>query len=205
MIDPNIIKRMFNPKIKIDSDLEYHLLLFFNQSGLKEIFTNKNIKNIVDYCFGVEVGLDTNARKNRTGTLMENIIEEYLHDLKYNKSIEFIKQPTKQKLSSLWDINIELDKSNRRFDFAIRNTSSDSIAIIETNYYSGGGSKLKSTAGEYQYLHDLLSNQNINLIWITDGHGWHTSKKPLEETFIHNDYVFNLHLVNNGALMEVLK
>ena len=62
----------------ITENIKYELLIFFRESGLKDIFKNKYIKNLVDYCFGVEVGFDTNARKNRTGTLMENIVSNYL-------------------------------------------------------------------------------------------------------------------------------
>ena len=63
---------IFNPSKPLSSELEKDLLNFFSESGLKDIFQQKEVKNIVDYCFGVEVGLDTNARKNRTGTSMED-------------------------------------------------------------------------------------------------------------------------------------
>ncbi len=58
----------------IDDNIEKELLIFFRESGLKDIFENKHLKNLVDYCFGVEVGFDTNARKNRTGKLMEDMV-----------------------------------------------------------------------------------------------------------------------------------
>ena len=35
------------------------------------------IKNLHDYVFGVEVGLDTNARKNRAGIIFARTISEY--------------------------------------------------------------------------------------------------------------------------------
>ena len=47
----------------ITENIKYELLIFFRESGLKDIFQNRYIKNLVDYCFGVEVGFDTNARK----------------------------------------------------------------------------------------------------------------------------------------------
>lgn len=77
--------------------------------------------------------------------------------------------------------------------------------LIEVNYYSGGGSKLKATAGEYQYLHNFLKMQNLDFIWITDGKGWLTALNPLEETFNHNDYVVNLEMLKNGILDEIIK
>ncbi len=39
-------------------------------TGLAQVFKNRDIKNLVDYVFGVEAGLDTHARKNRSGHAM---------------------------------------------------------------------------------------------------------------------------------------
>ncbi|WP_051267857.1 DpnII family type II restriction endonuclease [Campylobacter concisus] len=49
---------------------------FLLETGLDEIFKDRKIKNLCDYVFGVEVGLDTNARKNRSGTNFANLISE---------------------------------------------------------------------------------------------------------------------------------
>jgi type II restriction enzyme len=94
--------------------------------------------------------------------------------------------------------------TNRIFDFVVFNKAKNKIFIIETNYYGGGGSKLKATAGEYQYLFDFLNKQKIDLIWITDGSGWKTTTKSLRETFNHNDYLFNLELLKNKVLDEII-
>ena len=65
---------LFKPDVELTPELKEDLIAFFNDSGLKNIFQDKDVKNIVDYCFGVEVGMDTNARKNRTGQAMESIV-----------------------------------------------------------------------------------------------------------------------------------
>jgi type II restriction enzyme len=195
---------LFNPSEELTSEVKEDLLAFFNNSGLKAIFEDKDIKNVVDYCFGVEVGMDTNARKNRTGKSMENIVEKIIQKFSKENNLEYIPQATQTKIKSRWGVEIELDKTNRIFDFTIFNKSKNKIYIIETNFYGGGGSKLKSTAGEYQYLYDLLSKQGIDLIWVTDGLGWRTTKKPLFETFIHNDYVFNIELIKQEILKDVM-
>lgn len=36
---------------------------FLKETGLDEIFISGRVKDLVDYVFGVEVGMDTNARK----------------------------------------------------------------------------------------------------------------------------------------------
>jgi type II restriction enzyme len=168
---------LFNPKVKLKNKLKEDLLTFFKESGLKYIFQNKNVKSIVDYCFGIEVGMDTNARKNRIGQLMESIVENIIQKFSEKNDLEFIYQATQKKIKEKWNFDIKIDKTNRNFDFAVFKKSKNKIFLIETNYYSGGGSKLKSTAGEYKDLFNFLKNQNINLIWITDGLGWKTTKK----------------------------
>jgi len=180
------------------------LLKFFNESGLKSIFKDRKIKNLVDYCYGIEVGLDTNARKNRTGILMEKIVEKYIKNFTQKFNLNFLRQATKLKIENSWNYSIEVDKYNRVFDFAIDNEQKNKKYFIEVNYYGGGGSKLKSTAGEYKDLSNLLKKQDTDFIWITDGCGWKTSKNPLFETFINNDYVFNLEFLYNGILEEVV-
>ena len=191
---------------EINENIEKELLIFFKKSGLKDIFQNRYIKNLVDYCFGVEVGFDTNARKNRTGTLMENIVSNYLTKFcQDNSNFTYIEQATQKKIEEKFNYKIKIDKNSRRFDFALFNKATKKLFLIEVNFYSGGGSKLKATAGEYQYLYDFLKNQNIDFIWITDGKGWLTALNPLEETFKHNDYVINLHMMKNGILKKICK
>ena len=190
----------------LTENIKKELLIFFNESGLKEILENRYIKNLVDYCFGVEVGSDTHARKNRTGDMMEDIVSKFLDEFcTKNKNFAFIEQATQKRIKESFNYDIVIDKNSRRFDFALYNKESKKLYLIEVNYYSGGGSKLKATAGEYQYLHNFVKSQNIDFIWITDGKGWLSALHPLEETFNHNDCVVNLDMIKNGILKEICK
>lgn len=201
---PENKKYIFNDEI--NENIKKELLIFFKETGLKDFFANKSVKNLVDYCFGVEVGFDTNARKNRTGILMENIVGKYLETFcTKNKNFSFIEQATQKRIKEFLNYEIEIDKNSRRFDFALLNKTENKLYIIEVNYYSGGGSKLKATAREYKELNTFLKAQNITFIWITDGLGWETAKNSLEETFVHNDYVINLEILRNDILEEICK
>jgi type II restriction enzyme len=201
---PENKKHIFNDEL--NDNIKKELLIFFNETGLKDFFANKAVKNLVDYCIGVEVGFDTNARKNRTGTLMENIVSKFLDEFcTDNKNFIFIEQATQKRIKEFFNYDIIIDKNSRRFDFALYNKENKKIYLIEVNYYSGGGSKLKATAGEYQYLNDFVKSQKIDFIWITDGKGWMTALNPLEETFNHNDYVINLDMIKNGILNDICK
>lgn len=178
---------------------------FFVGTGLERLLKEKKVKNLVDYVFGVEVGMDTNARKNRTGIEMENRVETYIKKLcGTNPELSYLRYATKNKIFRQWGYSLEIDKTDRDFDFAIYNKKTKKIFPIEVNFYGGGGTKLKSTAGEYQILNDFLKKQGIDLIWITDGFGWKTAKRALEETFIHNTYVLNLSNLKENLLQEII-
>lgn len=176
---------------------------FISRTGLINLFKDKTIKSIPDYVIGVEVGLDSNGRKNRSGTAMEQIVEKLLAKVCQKTCLEYMVQANADKLLNQWKINLKVDKSSRRFDFAVKGNNGE-LFLIETNYYSGGGSKLKSTCGEYKHLFDFLSSEGHKFIWITDGLGWKTALKPLEEAFSHIDYVCNLKMISDGVLSEVL-
>ncbi len=187
-----------------NSDKEINdYLIFMEKTGLKSLLLNKKIKNVVDYMLGVEAGLNSNARKNRGGLVMEEITEFLLKDFCKKNNFKLIKQANKEKIYSEFKIKVPIDKSNRSYDFVI--FANNKIYVIETNFYSSGGSKLKATAGEYKSLFKILENKNIEFIWITDGLGWQTATRPLKETFIHNKYLITLKLIEDGVLKDIIK
>lgn len=175
---------------------------FTKYTGLLDLFKNKIIKSVPDYVIGVEVGLDSNARKNRSGTTMETIVGEILDSICQSNKLKFLSQVNAKDIKKKWGLDVRVDKSNRRFDFAINN--SGTLYLLETNYYGDIGSKLKSTAGEYITVYDLLKSQGHRFIWITDGLGWRKTLHPLEETFNHIDYILNINMVVTGLLAEIL-
>ena len=176
---------------------------FLNKTGLAQLFQKDGIKNLVDYVVGVEVGLDSNGRKNRGGTLMEEIVESFIRILCSKNGFEYLSQATATKIKSKWQVDVNVHKSERSFDFVIFNPKNTKIKLFEVNFYNGGGSKLKAVCGEFKSLHTELKAQGIDFIWITDGLGWLTTKRPLEETFQHNEYVFNLSMLENNILNEL--
>lgn len=191
----------FSKKDISDDDIERYLR-FVKETGLRTLITDKKIKNLVDYMIGVEAGLDSNGRKNRGGHAMENIVEVFIKNICEKNNFRYLKEANAEKIKNELGYDVPVDKSSRRYDFVIDN--SKELFIIETNFYGGGGSKLKSTAGEYRSLFDVLSRK-YKFFWITDGMGWKTTAKPLRETFAHNDYLFNLVMLEKGILEFLLK
>lgn len=177
---------------------------FLEKSSLARLFQKDGVKNLVDYVMGVEVGLDSNGRKNRGGTLMEEIVESFIQELCNRKGFEYIAQARSTEIKSKWNVDVKVDKSERSFDFAVFNPKNKKVKLFEVNFYNGGGSKLKAVCGEFKSLYTELKDQNIDFIWITDGLGWFTTKRPLEETYNHNEYVFNLNMLEAGILDKLV-
>jgi len=175
---------------------------FILKSGLGELLQDKKIKNLVDYATGVEVGIDSNGRKNRGGTLMENLVKEFVRDTCDELQIEYMQQATAKKIKEQWNIDVKIDKSSRIIDFAINKNGK--LYFVEVNFYGGGGSKLKSTATEYIRMNEYWNKQGIEFIWITDGAGWKSTLKPLREYFDKADYLLNLEMLRNGILKKIL-
>lgn len=178
------------------------LTAFFMNSGLGNLVKDEHVKNLVDYVTGVEVGLDSNGRKNRGGTMMENIVETFVSKTCSELGLEYMTQANAKKIKMQWNIDIVVDKSSRNLDFAINKNGR--LYFIECNFYGGGGSKLKSTATEYTNMNSYWNAQNITFIWITDGAGWKTALKPLREYFDKADYLLNLEMLKDMNLNKIL-
>ena len=192
----------FSKPAKTNAEIE-KALLFVRNTGLIKLFSKDGVKNLVDYVIGVEAGLDSNGRKNRSGTSMESVVEAYLEDFIQNRKLEFIPQATPKKIYDLWGFTVPVDKSSRSFDFAV--SDGKQLVLMEVNFYGGGGSKLKATAGEYKDLFELLNIPNVKFVWITDGGGWTTAKLPLKSAYERIDYVWNLNWLSRGYLEDLFK
>lgn len=189
-------------KSRIDEYIRY-----MDETGLLDFIQNHANRSLVDYVYGVEAGLDTNARKNRSGTSMENLVENFIQEASKVLDIEYLTQATAVRIKANWDKIVPVDKSNRRFDYAVYNKESDRLFLLETNYYNGGGSKLKAVAGEFGALNQLISTSEelITFIWVTDGQGWHTARLPLSEAFENIKYILNLHQLSEEYFLEIFK
>lgn len=197
-----IYKNYSFTKGKLSDDECKELAHFVVNSGIGEILKDKKVKNLVDYATGVEVGLDSNGRKNRGGTLMESLVEEFVSDTCQNSGLQYMPQATAKKIKEQWNLDVVVDKSSRQLDFAIN--KSGKLFFIECNFYGGGGSKLKSTATEYIEMNRYWNKQGIEFIWITDGAGWKSTLKPLREYFDKADYLLNLEMLKDDVLNKIL-
>ncbi|WP_297377138.1 type II restriction endonuclease [uncultured Helcococcus sp.] len=190
----------------IDKDNIDSYVDFCESIGLLDFIKNHANKSLVDYVYGVEAGLDSNGRKNRSGTNMETIVEDYVSSIAEEYNLDYMPQAKASQILSKWGKNVPTDKANRSFDLAIYTKTTDRLFLIETNYYNGGGSKLKSVCGEFMNLNRLISeDKNISFIWVTDGQGWKTAINPITEAMEEIDNILNLHMIfSDGALKDIL-
>ncbi len=163
----------------IDGVLEY-----LNDTGLAEIFQSQKVKDLVDYVFGIETGLDTNARKNRSGHIMEGQVATIMakHHLSYRQEV----------YSSEWlELTKALGDDEKRFDFVIE--TPQKTYLFEVNFYSGGGSKLNEVARSYSEIAPKINAiPGFEFVWITDGIGWKSAKNKLQEAYNIIPSIFNL-------------
>lgn len=167
---------------------------FLCGTGLAEVFQSRRIKNLVDYVFGIETGLDTNARKNRSGHIMEGTVARILNenDIAFRQEVYSSEFP---------ELSI-LGTDEKRFDFFIETARKK--YLIEVNFYSGGGSKLNEVARAYTELAPKVNSvTGFEFVWITDGIGWKSARNKLEEAYNTIPSVYNL--TNISSFVELLK
>ena len=204
--DDNMSFEQLNFKT-IDASRIDDYMKFIEKSGLLKFLQRHANRSLVDYVYGVETGLDSNARKNRSGKTMEGILERYVSRISKEQKLEWKAQATAKFIKNEWGIEVPVDKSERRFDVAVYSKEKHKVWLLETNYYGGGGSKLKSVAGEFTELSQFVvtSDDDVEFVWVTDGQGWKTAHLPLAEAFSHITNVFNLEMLREGFLSELFQ
>ena len=204
--DDNMSFEQLNFKT-IDASRIDDYMKFIEQSGLLMFLQHHANRSLVDYVYGVETGLDSNARKNRSGTTMEGILERHISKIAQEQNLEWKAQATAQFIKEKWGVTVPVDKSERRFDVAVYSKEKHKVWLLETNYYGGGGSKLKAVAGEFTELSQFVvkSDDDVEFVWVTDGQGWKTAHLPLAEAFSHITNVFNLEMLREGFLSELFQ
>lgn len=188
---PALVAKRWDKNTFNNYDIEY-IKKFFIETKLIDVFCNGKITNIVDYMIGVEVGLDTNARKNRSGKnneiLLEKKIRDYFSD--YSSFIDIEIQKNIEIISSL---------NNKKFDFIITNKQNNKKIIIESSFYTAGGSKIFETSRSYLDVYKKISEYNnskikLKFLWIADGQGMKTIKSQIIRNY-DLGYITNLQLL----------
>ena len=194
----------FNKQINTIEDYK----LFMRKTGLFDLLSNHIINNLYDYVTGVETGLDSNGRKNRGGHQMEDLVESYIQKAGFKRDINYFKEMYVSEVSRKWNIDLSAvsnqGKMEKRWDFVVK--TNNCIYLIETNFYGSGGSKLNETARSYKTIATEMKNvKGAKFVWFTDGAGWKSAARNLEETFDVLDDIYSINDMQNRIMMEVFK
>lgn len=182
--------------------------LFMRKSGLFDIMSRHLVNNAYDYVLGVETGLDSNARKNRGGDLMEDLVEMYLR----RSGIQYFKEMKAADVQARFGVDLSALTNRgttvKRFDFVV--CTEECVYGIETNFYSsdkdghGGGSKLNETARSYKMLAiEAAGISRFKLVWFTDGCAWNSARNNLRETFDVLPTLYNIKDLESGIASEL--
>ena len=177
---------------------------FMRETGLFDMLQNHIISNLYDYVTGVEVGLGSNGRKNRGGHQMEDLVESYLKQAQ----VEYYKEMYLTDIETKWHIDLSAisaeGTSTKRWDFVVR--TAKCIYVIETNFYTSGGSKLNETARSYKMISEESKGiHGFKFVWVTDGGGWKSAKRNLEETFHVLHDLYNIKDMENGVFSTLFR
>lgn len=177
--------------------------LFMKKTGLFDLLSNHIINNLYDYVTGVETGLDSNGRKNRGGHQMEDLVESYIQKAGFKRDENYFKEMYVSEVSRKWNIDLSAvsnqGKMEKRWDFVVK--TDNCIYLIETNFYGSGGSKLNETARSYKTIATEMKNvKGAKFVWFTDGAGWKSAARNLEETFDVLDDIYSINDMQNGIM-----
>ena len=171
------------------------VLKFLKETGVADVLQNKDVKNLVDYVFGVEAGLDTHARKNRSG----DITELLLHRILSANGIEHRMEVSSHEFPKLQEA---LGTDEKWFDFMIK--TKRCTYLIEVNYYNEGGSKLNEITRAYRELSPIVNKvDGFEFVWVTDGRGLNSAKNKIEEAYNGIDRMYNFESLSD--FMEEIK
>ena len=181
--------------------------VFMRETGLFELLEKHIVNNLVDYCLGVETGLDSNGRKNRGGHQMEDLVEAYI---KKSGVKEYYKEMYLTDIEKKWNMDLSAISGNgtstKSFDFVVK--TDNMIYVIETNFYggNGGGSKLNETARSYKMISQEADTiDGVKFVWFTDGTAWRSARRNLDETFNVMDNIYNINDMENGIMTKIFK
>jgi len=193
-----IIKRYNFETRRLSEEQIDDMISFCEKTGVIDLFGK--IKDVYTYVFGVEVGLDTNARKNRAGGIFNKLVEHLIDKVTEKFRKENIPLTYRREVE-LGNIGISYP-GQKTVDFLILYRNKP-FAVCEANIYHGTGSKPNEIVRSYIRLHTLLKDSGVLFFWFTDGPGWIKMWNQFREGVENIDCIMN-YTVSEKRLEKVL-
>lgn len=180
---------------------------FMEKTGVFDLLQSHVIGDILDVGLGINIGLDSNARKNRGGDQMEDLVEHFICEAGFVKDVTYFKEMYLEDVERMWGYSLSAisaeGTATKRFDFVVKPAGSNEVYICECNCYSSSGSKLNETARSFKTISlEAKEIQHVHFVWFTDGAGWLKTKKNLKETYDVQEDIYNINDLKNGIIKD---
>jgi len=168
------------------------IVRFCRKTGLLKLFDE--VKDLYDYLLGVEVGLDSNARKQRSGNIFENMV---LRKLKKLLPAEYKIVHSDPHFSLYRKVSAARAKG-KVHDIVIYRKDNDKqpVAVVECSFYNVTGSKPISIAESYPAMSEAAEQLGVKFVWVTDGPAWHKMKEPLLRAMQSMKWILNFRMLD---------
>ena len=180
---------------------------FMEKTGIFDLLQNRVLGDLLDVGLGINVGLDSNARKNRGGHQMEDLVEFFIQEAGFKKDKTYFKEMYLHEVEQKWGYDLSAISADgvakKRFDYVVKPAGSPEVYICECNCYSSGGSKLNETARSFKAISlEAKAVDHVHFVWFTDGAGWKSAKGNLKEAFLVQDDLYNIADLRNGIIKK---
>jgi len=174
---------------KINEEKIPKIIEFCRKTGIMDLF--QEVKDIHDYLLGVEVGVDTNTRKNRSGNIFEDMCQKKIRQL-VGKEYKIVNNDLH---FSLYPTIIKGKSRGKTHDIVIYRDNKP-VLIVECNFYNVAGSKPISIAESYIEMYKIAKEKGVEFLWVTDGPAWYKMKEPLIRSMKEMDWILNYRMLN---------
>ncbi|MFA5351667.1 MAG: DpnII family type II restriction endonuclease [Candidatus Gracilibacteria bacterium] len=168
---------------EVDANKIAQLLL---DLGLKRIVDTK----LPDYFLGIQIGLETNRRKNTGGKAFVNFIKIELEKIVSSLKRKGINVVLKEEEKIFYTDR----KTSKKVDFCFIFSDGRKIGV-EVNFYTVSGSKPTEIKRSYGEVNRSLAKVDTELVWITDGIGYEDMKRSLQEAFEIHQNTYNSQMM----------
>ena len=172
----------------LDIGIVTKIVEFCEKTGILALFDD--IKDLYDYLLGVEVGLDSNTRKNRSGEIFEKMCQQKIKTLTGQQFTVANNDPN----FSLYK-PITGNSKGKTHDIVLYKGNKP-VLVVECNFYNVGGSKPISIAESYVEMQKAANERNVKFLWVTDGPAWSEMKENLLRAMEEIDYILNYKMLD---------
>lgn len=165
--------------------------------GFKKILIREDLDDIL---LGVQIGLETNRRKNVGGQKFREEVFIILQELALKVSIS-----VKKKVIVLEeDTTVYGNDLSKQVDFVIQINGINRFGV-EVNFYTVSGSKPTEIKRSYGDVRRGLSDVGVDLIWITDGKGYFQMRRSLRDAYVIFPNIYNLNQAKANLAEDLIR